>query len=47
MTRPEHAASRRVMEKLGMRQEADVTVWGVHAVCYAISREAFRAGAAA
>jgi ribosomal-protein-alanine N-acetyltransferase len=41
VTRPEHAASRRVMEKVGMRQEADRDVFGLHAVCYGISREAF------
>jgi ribosomal-protein-alanine N-acetyltransferase len=44
VTRPEHAASRRVMEKLGMRQEADRDVFGFHAVCYAVSREAFTPG---
>jgi RimJ/RimL family protein N-acetyltransferase len=41
VTRPEHMASRRVMEKLGMRQEADRDVFGLHAVCYTISPEAF------
>jgi ribosomal-protein-alanine N-acetyltransferase len=35
---PEHAASRRVMEKLGMRQEADREVFGFRAVCYAVTR---------
>lgn len=41
VTRPEHAASRRIMEKLGMTQEADREVFGIHAVCYAITRETF------
>jgi RimJ/RimL family protein N-acetyltransferase len=44
VTRPEHTASRRVMEKLGMRQEADREIFGLHAVCYAVSREAFTRG---
>jgi ribosomal-protein-alanine N-acetyltransferase len=42
VARAEHLASRRVMEKLGMRQEADREVFGSRAVCYAVSREAFR-----
>jgi RimJ/RimL family protein N-acetyltransferase len=41
VTRREHAASRRVMEKLGMRREADCDVFGFHAVCYGVSREVF------
>jgi RimJ/RimL family protein N-acetyltransferase len=44
VTHPEHAASRRVMEKLGMLQEADREVFGLRAVCYAVSREAFTRG---
>ena len=44
VTHPEHAASRRVMEKLGMRQEADREIFGFRAVCYAVSREAFTRG---
>ncbi|MBI4635463.1 MAG: GNAT family N-acetyltransferase [Candidatus Rokubacteria bacterium] len=43
VTRPEHAASRRVMEKLGMAYEREVEVYGFRAVLYAISREAFGA----
>lgn len=41
LTRPEHRASRRVMEKLGMVYERDAVFYGIHAVVYAISREAF------
>jgi ribosomal-protein-alanine N-acetyltransferase len=41
VTHPEHRASRRVMEKVGMSREADRQVSGLHAVCYAVSREAF------
>jgi ribosomal-protein-alanine N-acetyltransferase len=40
VTRPEHRASRGVMEKLGMRYERDVEVFGIHAVLYALSRDA-------
>jgi RimJ/RimL family protein N-acetyltransferase len=42
VTRPDHR-SRRVMEKLGMRQETDREVFGMHAVCYALSADAYRA----
>ena len=42
VTRPEHHASRGVMEKLGMRYERDVDVFGVHAVLYALARDAVR-----
>jgi ribosomal-protein-alanine N-acetyltransferase len=41
VTRPEHHASRRIMEKLGMRYERDVEVFGLQAVCYLLTREAF------
>lgn len=41
VTRPEHGASRRVMDKLGMRYEGEVTVYGLRAVLYAISRAEF------
>jgi RimJ/RimL family protein N-acetyltransferase len=41
VTRPEHAASRRVMEKLGMTYERDMEVFGIQAVCYALSRADF------
>jgi ribosomal-protein-alanine N-acetyltransferase len=43
VTRPEHLASRAVMEKLGMRYEGPREVYGVQAVCYALSRETFAA----
>jgi ribosomal-protein-alanine N-acetyltransferase len=39
VTRPEHRASRGVMEKLGMRYERDVEVFGIHAVLYALARD--------
>jgi RimJ/RimL family protein N-acetyltransferase len=40
---PEHRASHRVMEKLGMRYEGLVEVYGgMRAVLYAVSRDAFR-----
>jgi RimJ/RimL family protein N-acetyltransferase len=38
VTRPEHARSRHVLEKLGMRYERDVDVFGIHAVLYALAR---------
>lgn len=46
VTKPEHVASRRVMERLGMAYEADVDLFGMHLVCYALSREGWRAGRA-
>jgi ribosomal-protein-alanine N-acetyltransferase len=42
VTRPEHTRSRAVLEKLGMRYERDVDVFGIHAVLYALTRDAFR-----
>ena len=45
VTRPEHGASRRVMEKLGMAQEADRDLFGMHVVCYAVDRERWSRGA--
>jgi RimJ/RimL family protein N-acetyltransferase len=45
LTRHDHAASRRVMEKLGLGYERDVRVFGLDAVCYAISRDTFLASA--
>ena len=45
VTRPEHRESRRVMEKLGMRYEGDVDVFGIHAVLYALARDDFQAAA--
>lgn len=42
VAKPEHRASHRVMEKLGMTYEGMVEVYGgIRAVRYAISREAF------
>ena len=43
VTRPEHARSRHVLEKLGMRYERDVDVFGIHAVLYALTRAELRA----
>ena len=40
VTRPEHARSRHVLEKLGLRYERDVEVFGIHAVLYALARDA-------
>ena len=42
VTRPEHTRSRGVLEKLGMRYEREVDVFGIHAVLYALTRDAFR-----
>jgi ribosomal-protein-alanine N-acetyltransferase len=42
VTRPEHARSRHVLAKLGMRYERDVEVFGIHAVLYALTRGAPR-----
>ncbi len=42
VTRPEHAASRGVMENLGMRYERDVELFGIHAVLYALTRDGGR-----
>ncbi|MDP6708584.1 MAG: GNAT family N-acetyltransferase [Alphaproteobacteria bacterium] len=38
---PANAASRRVMEKLGMTREPDRTVWGHDLVCYALTRDSY------
>lgn len=38
VTRPEHGASRRVMEHLGMRYERDREAFGMPVVCYALTR---------
>ena len=46
LTRPENRSSRRVMDKLGLTYERQVHVFGLDAVCYAISRESFLAAAA-
>jgi ribosomal-protein-alanine N-acetyltransferase len=37
VTRPEHAASRRVMERLGMAYEGGRELFGMHVVCYAVT----------
>ena len=47
VTRPEHWASRRVMERLGMAYEADRDAFGMRVVCYALSREDWRRARAA
>jgi len=39
VARPEHRASRRVMERLGMAYEGDRDLFGMRVVCYARSRE--------
>ena len=41
VTRPEHAASRRVMEKVGMSYEKDTSYHDVAVVQYTISRETY------
>ena len=40
-SRHANSASIRVMEKIGMRYEKDITYQGVEAVCYAITRDIF------
>jgi ribosomal-protein-alanine N-acetyltransferase len=40
-TRPANAASRKVMEKIGMSFEGEVMVFGIQAVQYVINREDF------
>lgn len=40
---PENAASRRIMEKVGMRYERNGPAWGAEAVWYAIDRDAWAA----
>lgn len=42
VTRPEHGASRRVMEHLGMTYESDREAFGMHVVCYALTRADWR-----
>jgi ribosomal-protein-alanine N-acetyltransferase len=41
---PENTASTHVMEKLGMLREAEVDIFGLHCVRYAIERSAGRSG---
>jgi RimJ/RimL family protein N-acetyltransferase len=38
ITHPQNTASRRVMEKLGLRYERDIEVFGLHAAYYALDR---------
>jgi ribosomal-protein-alanine N-acetyltransferase len=42
VTRPDHTASRRVMERLGMAYEGERDAFGMHLVCYALDRAAWR-----
>jgi len=42
VTRPEHRASRRVMERLGMVYEGERDAFGMRVVCYARAREDWR-----
>ena len=42
VTRPEHGASRRVMEHLGMDREGDRELFGMHVVCYAVTSDRWR-----
>src|SRR5918911_4708346 len=42
ITRPEHTASRRVMEKIGMTYERDARYQEINVVQYCISRETFQ-----
>ncbi len=42
MTRPLNSASRKVMDKLGMSFKGEVDVYGISAVEYTISKEAFQ-----
>jgi len=41
LVRPEHAASRRVLEKVGMREERRVVASGMEAALYAIAAERY------
>jgi RimJ/RimL family protein N-acetyltransferase len=42
VTRPEHRASRRVMEHLGMEPEGDRDLFGMRVVCYAVTSDRWR-----
>jgi RimJ/RimL family protein N-acetyltransferase len=42
VTKPEHAASRRIMEKIGMIYERDATYYDIHVVLYTISRSTYQ-----
>jgi ribosomal-protein-alanine N-acetyltransferase len=42
LTRPENTASRRVMEKLGMRYEKNLHIFHLEAVYYAVTRDVWR-----
>jgi ribosomal-protein-alanine N-acetyltransferase len=43
VTRPQHSASRRVMERLGMAYEGERELFGMQVVCYAVTLEAWSA----
>ncbi|HEY9282014.1 MAG TPA: GNAT family N-acetyltransferase, partial [Pyrinomonadaceae bacterium] len=47
LTRPKNSASRRVLDKLGMRCEGEGIYYGVQVVCYSITRAEFQPCAAA
>ena len=40
-TRPANAASRRVLEKIGMREEGEADFYGIHVVHYVMTRRKF------
>jgi ribosomal-protein-alanine N-acetyltransferase len=42
VTRPEHRASQRVMEHLGMEREGNRELFGMHVVCYAVTSGRWR-----
>lgn len=42
ITLPEHLASRRVMEKAGLKYERDAHFYNLDVVYYAVSREAWQ-----
>ncbi len=44
ITAPEHTASRRVMEKVGMKYEKDAHFYNLDVIYYAISRQAWQPG---
>ena len=47
VTRPEHRASRRVMEHLGMAHEGDRELFGMRVACYAVTGDRWRQSRAA
>jgi ribosomal-protein-alanine N-acetyltransferase len=42
VTRPEHRASQRVMEHLGMEREGERELFGMHVVCYAVTSDRWK-----